>query len=74
MITTIANYEVKGGKLLLNGEGVPLRTGVVDAALARAGRKGYEGPVSGDLALKVLHLDRRVSLLALAREIETSAA
>jgi hypothetical protein len=71
-MTTNARYEVKGGRLLVNGEGVPLRMGVVDAALARAGRKGYEGPLSGDLALKVLHLDRRVSLLALAREIEAA--
>jgi hypothetical protein len=71
-MTTSARYEVKAGRLLVNGEGVPLRAGVVDAALARAGRKGYEGPVSGELARKALHLDRRVSLLALAREIEAA--
>jgi hypothetical protein len=74
MTTMNANYEVKGGKLLVNGEAIPLRMGVIYVALARAGWKGFEGPLSRELVDKVLALDRRISLLALAREIQISAA
>ena len=74
MVAMNANYEVKGGKLIVNGEAIPLRTGIVYVALARAGWKGYEGPLGNDLVDRMLKLDRRISLLALAREIENPAA
>jgi len=74
MMTTNAKYEVKNGRLLVNDEAIPLRTGVIYVALARAGWKGYEGPLDRDMVDRVLKLDRRVSILALEREIQTSAA
>jgi hypothetical protein len=74
MTTMNANYEVKSGKLLVNGEAIPLRKGVVGVALARAGWKGLDGPLSRELVDQVLRLDQRISVLALAREIGTSAA
>jgi len=74
MMTMNAKYEVKNGKLLVNDEAIPLRTGIVYVALARAGWKGYEGPLDRDMVDRVLQLDRRISLLALARELQTSAA
>ena len=36
MINEEATYEVKNGKLVVNGESIPLRKGIVYAALARA--------------------------------------
>lgn len=68
MINENAQYEVKDGKLLVNGEAVPLRKGVVYAALARTGWNGHEGPLPLELVADMLRLDRRVTLLALARE------
>ena len=67
------NYEVRDGKLLVDGEAIPLRKGVVYAALARAGWTGREGPLPLELVAEMLRLDRRVTLLALAREVESVA-
>jgi hypothetical protein len=69
-----ANYEVKGGMLFVNGESVPLRKGLIYAALARAGWKGVDGPVSRELFDKVVEADRRISIVALAIQLESSAA
>ena len=69
-----ARYELKDGKFLVNGEAIPLRKGIIYAALARAGWTGYEGPVSREFLEKLLRVDRRISIYALARELETSAA
>ena len=69
-----ARYEVKGGTLFVNGESVPLRRGLIYAALARAGWKGVEGPISSELFEKVIEADRRISIVALAIEIESAAA
>ena len=74
MMNLDTTYEVKGGTLFVNGESVPLRKGIIYAALARAGWNGYEGPISRDFFEKVLNADRRISIFALAREIENSAA
>ena len=74
MNTEDARYEVKNGKLLVNGEGIPLRKGIVYAALARAGWNGHEGPLPLKLVADMLRLDRRVSLMALARETAEPAA
>ena len=68
-----ARYEVIEGKLLVNGESVPLRKGIVYAALARAGWNGHEGPLPLKLVADMLRLDRRVSLMALARESQSVA-
>jgi hypothetical protein len=73
MINTHAQYEVKEGRLFVNHERIPLRKGVVYAALARAGRPGYEGPLPPEVAEAMLRLDRRISLMALARETEPAA-
>jgi hypothetical protein len=73
MINPNASYEVKGGKLLVNSEPIPLRKGIVYVALARAGWDGHEGPLTPGLVESVLRLDRRVSLLALAAEINSAA-
>lgn len=71
MMDTRARYEVKDGKLIVNSESIPLRKGIVYAALARAGWNGYEGPLPSELVETMLRLDRRVSLMALARESQT---
>jgi len=68
-----ARYEVLDGKLYVNGEGVPLRKGIVYAALARAGWNGHEGRLPLKLVADMLRLDRRVSLMALARETQSVA-
>ena len=67
-------YEVKGGTLFVNGESVPLRKGIIYTALARAGWNGVEGPISRELFEKVIDVDRRISIVALAVELESSAA
>jgi hypothetical protein len=69
-----ARYEVVDGKLFVNGEAVPLRKGIVYAALARAGWNGHEGPLPLKLVADMLRLDRRVSLMSLARESNQSVA
>lgn len=74
MMKTDVRYEVKEGKLLINGEILPLRKGIVYVALARAGWNGDEGPVSREFFEKVLDADRRLSIYALGRELEASAA
>ena len=66
-------YEVLEGKLVVNGEAVPLRKGIVYAALAKAGWNGHEGPLPLKLVADMLRLDRRVSIMALKRETESAA-
>jgi hypothetical protein len=68
-----ARYEVKDGKLFVNDEAIPLRKGIVYAALARAGWTGHEGPLPMKLVADMLRLDRRVSLMALAAETHPAA-
>jgi hypothetical protein len=69
----VNRYEVLNGKLVVNGEAIPLRKGIVYAALARAGWNGHEGPLPLKLVADMLRLDRRVSLMALARETGSAA-
>jgi hypothetical protein len=73
MINPNARYEVRDGKLLVNDEAIPLRKGIVYVALARAGWSGREGPLTPDVVESMLRLDRRVSLMALARAVESAA-
>jgi len=73
MVNQDATYEVRDGKLLVDGDAVPLRKGIVYAALARAGWNGHEGPLPLKLVADMLRLDRRVSLMALARETQPAA-
>jgi hypothetical protein len=68
-----ARYEVKNGKLFVNDEAIPLRKGIVYAALARAGWNGHEGPLPLKLVADMLRLDRRVSLMAFATETGSAA-
>jgi hypothetical protein len=68
-----ARYEVKDGKLFVNDEAVPLRKGIVYAALAKAGWNGHEGPLPLKLVADMLRLDRRVSMMAFARETNPAA-
>jgi hypothetical protein len=68
-----ARYEVKDGRLYVNDEAIPLRKGIVYAALARAGWNGHEGPLPLQLVADMLRLDRRVSLMALAAETGSAA-
>ena len=74
MLNLNATYEVKSGTLYVNGESVPLRRGLIYAAMARAGWNGVEGPVSRELFEKVIEADRRISIVALAIQLESSAA
>jgi len=73
MMKEDARYEVKDGILYVDGDAIPLRKGIVYAALARAGWNGHEGVLPIKLVADMLRMDRRVSLLALAREIEPAA-
>jgi hypothetical protein len=73
MINPNASYEVKNGRLLINREAIPLRKGIVYVALARAGWTGHEGPLTPDVVESMLRLDRRISLMALAREAQSAA-
>jgi len=73
MMNQEAQYEVKDGVLYVDGDAIPLRKGIVYAALARAGWNGHEGRLPLKLVADMLRMDRRVSLLALAREIEPAA-
>jgi hypothetical protein len=73
MISQDAEYEVKEGKLFVNHESIPLRKGIVYAALIRAGWRGHEGRLPADLVETMLRLDQRVSVIALAREIQSAA-
>ena len=73
MNNTDARYEVLDGKLFVDGEPVPLRKGIVYAALARAGWNGHEGPLPLKLVTEMLSMDRRVSMMALAAETQLSA-
>jgi len=73
MMNEDASYEVRDGKLLVNGEAIPLRKGIVYASLARAGWNGHEGPLPIRLVADMLRMDRRVSILALAREVGPAA-
>ena len=68
-----ARYELKDGKLFVNDEAIPLRKGIVYAALARAGWTGHEGPLPLKLVADMLRLDRRVSMMALAAETQSVA-
>jgi len=61
-----ARYEVKNGQLLVNGDPVPLRKGILFRALVRAGWRGDDGTLPPPLVESVLRLDRRISLLALS--------
>jgi len=72
MIHEDARYEVKDGRLFVNEEPIPLRKGIVYAALARAGWNGHEGPLPLKLVADMLRMDRRVSLIALAAEAITA--
>ena len=74
MMNEDATYEVLDGKLLVNGEAIPLRKGIVYAALARAGWSGHEGPLPLKLVTDMLRLDRRVSLMAFAAETRNEPA
>ena len=73
MINPNATYDVKEGKLLVNHEAIPLRKGIVYVALARAGWTGHEGLLTPEVVESMLRLDRRVSLMALAREAQSAA-
>ena len=73
MVNEDARYEVTDGKLYVNGEAIPLRKGIVYAALARAGWNGHEGPLPLKLVADMLQLDRRVSLMALAAQTGSAA-
>ena len=73
MINGNARYELNGGKLLVNGEVVPLRKGIVYLALAKAGWDGHEGPLSPELVESMLRLDRRISLMAFSTRTQPAA-
>ncbi len=58
-------YEVKEGRLAVNGRLLPLSRGMIFVALLRAGWKGVEGILPLELARKALSLDPRLGFLAL---------
>jgi len=62
MMNPDAGVEVRDGRLWVDRDPVPLRRGLVTAALARAGWHGEEGPVNGEFFEKLLVADRRISI------------
>lgn len=56
--------EVKDGRILVDHHPLPLRKGLVTAALARAGWKGGDGPIGEELFRRLLAVDRRIGIYA----------
>jgi len=58
-------YEVRRGRLFVNGEPVPVRRRVVEAVLTRMPR-AVDGPIPDSIARRILALERTVSISELA--------
>jgi hypothetical protein len=57
-------YEVKEGRLYVNGSLLPFGRGLITVVLLRAGWKGAQGLLPLELGRKALALDLRVGFLA----------
>lgn len=66
-------YEIIRGGLQRDGEPVPIPKGLLYLALARAGWKGDDGPLSGDFVRRLRALDPRLSHLWLRADRESAA-
>jgi len=64
-----ATYEVREGRLLADGRPLPLNKGLILLALYRAGWKGAEGLLSGDLTRRLLAADPRIAIFSTPRSI-----
>lgn len=53
-------YEVRDGRLIVDGTLLPLGKGQILLALLKAGWKGVEGLLSADLAQRLLLADPRI--------------
>jgi hypothetical protein len=73
MINQNAHYEINGGNLLVNGDPVPLRKGMVYVTLARAGWDGHEGLLPPKIVESMFELDQRISLMALSLKAQPGA-
>lgn len=56
-------YELKDGRLLVDGAALPLNKGLILLALTKAGWKGVEGLLSAELAARALLADPRIGAL-----------
>jgi hypothetical protein len=56
-------YEIREGRLLIDGRPLPLGKGLILLALAKAGWNGAEGPLDAGLAQRALSADPRLGML-----------
>jgi hypothetical protein len=68
-----SGYEMIRGGLHRAGRAVPIPKGHLYLALARAGWRGEDGPLSLDLIRRLRLLDRRLSALYLPPDHEAAA-
>jgi hypothetical protein len=68
-----SGYEIIRGGLHQGGRAVPIPKGHLYLALARAGWRGEDGPLSVDMVRRLRLLDRRLSVLYLLPDRETAA-
>jgi hypothetical protein len=55
-------YEVRDGRLLMDGAAVPLAKGLILLALAKAGWNGAEGRLDAALARRLFAADPRIAV------------
>jgi hypothetical protein len=68
-----SGYEILQGVLLCDGQPLIVPKGLLYVALARAGWRGVDGPLSLDLVRRLRLADPRLSLLYLRPGRETAA-
>jgi hypothetical protein len=71
--TERSGYEIIRGGLYQGSRPVPIPKGHLYLALARAGWRGEDGPLSLDMIRRLRLLDRRLSVLYLPPDHETAA-
>jgi hypothetical protein len=68
-----SGFEIIRGGLYGNGHPVDVPKGLLYLALARAGWKGEDGPLSLELVRRLRLIDRRLSVLYLRPRRESAA-
>jgi hypothetical protein len=68
-----SGYEIIRGGLHAEGRAVEVPRGLLYLALARAGWKGEDGPLSVEMIRRLRLLDRRLSVLYLRPDRESAA-
>ena len=66
-------YEIVNGVLHRDGRPIPVPKGLLYLALARAGWKGEDGPLSADFVRRLRGLDPRLAHLYLPLDLDAAA-